>query len=171
MTWFFKFQVSQEGRPWRRGRGSTPHLQVLFYTAKTQYRKFETNIHRKRIAWPQSQFPHSCVCKRFIYSHDRSAYSAAGKYVDQSWERITHSQTHIMWKFDWGRAIPCLGIYKWEFCCSAHLGTTILTTWLCKPFDGCHIHKKRFFVFEPFPAHLQTKFTKSAKKSKKNLYW
>jgi hypothetical protein len=25
---------------------------------------------------------HSCVCKRFKYSQDRSAYSAAGKYVD-----------------------------------------------------------------------------------------
>jgi hypothetical protein len=24
------------------------------------------------------QFPHSCVCERFIYSYDRSAYSAAG---------------------------------------------------------------------------------------------
>jgi hypothetical protein len=27
---------------------------------------------------PQSQFPHSCVCERFIYSHDRSTYSAGG---------------------------------------------------------------------------------------------
>ncbi len=49
---------------------------------KTQNRKFETNIPRKGIARPQSQFPHSCVCERFIYSQDRSAYSAAGKYVD-----------------------------------------------------------------------------------------
>ncbi len=40
---------------------------------KTQYRKFETNISRKGIARPQSQFPHSCVCEWFIYSHDRSA--------------------------------------------------------------------------------------------------
>ncbi len=36
------------------------------HTAKTQYRRFETNILRKRIARPQSQFPHSCVCERFI---------------------------------------------------------------------------------------------------------
>ncbi len=27
---------------------------------------------RKGIARPQSQFPHSLVCERFIYSHDRS---------------------------------------------------------------------------------------------------
>jgi hypothetical protein len=35
------------------------------YTAKKQYRKFETNIPRKGIARPQSRSPHSCV---FEYS-------------------------------------------------------------------------------------------------------
>jgi hypothetical protein len=55
-------------------------------TAKTQYRKFETNNPRKRIARPQSQFPHSCVFERFIYSHDRSTYFIAGESVDRSWE-------------------------------------------------------------------------------------
>ncbi len=44
---------------------------------RNKYRKFETNIPRKGIARPQSQFPHSCVCWRFIYFHDRSAYFAA----------------------------------------------------------------------------------------------
>jgi hypothetical protein len=48
-------------------------------TAKAQFRKFKTNISRKGTAWPKSQFLHSCFCERFIYSHDRSAYSAAGK--------------------------------------------------------------------------------------------
>jgi hypothetical protein len=42
---------------------------ICHYTAKTQFRKFETNIPRKGIARPQSEFPHSCVCERFIYSH------------------------------------------------------------------------------------------------------
>ncbi len=46
--------------------------------AKNQYRKFETNIPRKGIARPQSQFSPSCVCERFMYSHDGSAYPAAG---------------------------------------------------------------------------------------------
>ncbi len=41
----------------------------LGHTAKTQYRKFETN-------------PHSCVCEGFIYSHLRPAYSTTGKCVD-----------------------------------------------------------------------------------------
>jgi hypothetical protein len=56
-------------------------LPLHVYTAKTQYQKIETNIPSKGIARPQSQFPHLCVCERFIYSHDWSAYSYAGKYV------------------------------------------------------------------------------------------
>ncbi len=86
------------------------------YTAKTQYQKFETNIPRTGIARPQSQFPHSsCVFERFIYSHDQSSYPAAGKYVDRSWEYINRSPIHECGNWDWGRAIPYLGIHKWDF--------------------------------------------------------
>ncbi len=46
-------------------------------TVKNKYRKWETNITRIGIAWPHSQFPHPCVSKRFLYFHNRSAYSAA----------------------------------------------------------------------------------------------
>ncbi len=88
----------------------------ILYTAKTQYRKFETNVPRKGIPRPQSQFPHSCVCERFIFSHDRSAYSAAGKYVDRSWEYINRSQK--CGNQHRGRAIPFLVIHKWDFLCS-----------------------------------------------------
>jgi hypothetical protein len=63
-------------------------------TAKTKCRKFETNIPRKGISGPQSQFPHSCVCERIIYSHDGSAFFCWRKYVDRSWEYINRSQTH-----------------------------------------------------------------------------
>ncbi len=70
------------------------------HTAKTQYRKFETNIPRKGIAKQQSQFPDSCVGERCIYSHDRSDYSAAGKYADQSWEYINRSQAHECGNWD-----------------------------------------------------------------------
>ncbi len=69
-------------------------LSMSFRTAKTQYRKFETDITRKGIAQPQFQFPHSWVCERFTYSHDPSAYSAAGKYVDRTWEFINCPRTH-----------------------------------------------------------------------------
>ncbi len=88
------------------------------FTAKTQYQKLETKIPRKGIVRPQSQFPHSWICERFIYSHNRSGYSAAGKYVDQSWEYIKRSQTHECGNWDWDRAIPFLEIHKWDFCCS-----------------------------------------------------
>ncbi len=63
--------------------------------------------------------PHSCVCERFIYSQDWSAFSAAGKYVDRFWKYINRSQTHECWNWDWGRALPFLGIHKWDFRCSA----------------------------------------------------
>jgi len=55
-----------------------PHLRFFDHTAKTKYRNFETNIPRKGISGSQSQFPHSCFCERFIYSHHRSPYSAGG---------------------------------------------------------------------------------------------
>jgi hypothetical protein len=65
------------------GRKSTGRLLNLLSlrqicTAKTKCQKFETNIPRKGISGPESQFPHSCVCERIIYFHDGSAFSAGG---------------------------------------------------------------------------------------------
>ncbi len=91
-------------------------------TMQRQYRKFETNIPRKGVAQPQSQFPHSCVCERFIYAQDQSAYPAAGKCVDRFWEYIytvNSSQIHACGNSDRGRAISFLGLHKWDFRCSA----------------------------------------------------
>ncbi len=48
-------------------------------TEKILYRKLGKNIPNKETARPQSQFLHSYICERFIYSHDRSAYLAAAK--------------------------------------------------------------------------------------------
>ncbi len=45
-------------------------------------------------------FPY--ICERFIYFQDRSAYSAAGKYVDQSWEYTNRSQTYQWWMWKFG---------------------------------------------------------------------
>ncbi len=58
------------------------------------------------------------VCEWLIYSLDGSAYSAAGKYVNWSWENINCSQTQECGNWDWGRAIPFLGIQKFVFRCS-----------------------------------------------------
>ncbi len=112
--WRDEEQVSQ-----RRQARNPAHrgLSVVWIecTAKTHYRKFETDITRKGIAWPQSQSPCSRVCERDIYSQDMSAHSAAGKLVDQSWEYINRSQTHERGSWDWGRAINYLGMLKWDF--------------------------------------------------------
>jgi hypothetical protein len=65
-----RFTVSAPSQPLE---GCTCH------TAKTQYRKLETNILRKGTAQLQSQFLHSCFCDRFTFSRDRSACFAVGK--------------------------------------------------------------------------------------------
>ncbi len=84
--------------------------------------KIRNKYPRKGIARPQSQFPDSCVRERFIYSHDRSAYSALGNMwiVDRSWEYINRPQTHECGNWDEGRAIPRKGIHKWDFRCSVY---------------------------------------------------
>ncbi len=69
-------------------------ISLVICTEKNQCRKFETNLTSKGNAQPKSQFPHSCVCEQFIYSHDWSAYSPAGKYGDLSLECLNRSQTH-----------------------------------------------------------------------------
>jgi hypothetical protein len=46
-------------------------------------------------------------------SHNWSSYSATGNYVDRSWEYINRSPIR-----ECGRAIPFLGIHKWDFRCS-----------------------------------------------------
>ncbi len=47
------------------------------WTNDALQRKSHLCIPRKVIARPQSQFPHSCVCGRFIYSQERSKYFPA----------------------------------------------------------------------------------------------
>ncbi len=95
--------------------------------------KLETNIPRKGITRPQSQFPHSCVCERFIYSHDGSAYSAAGKYVDRSWEYINRSQPHECGIWDWCRASSFLGLHKWHSVAVCSASRNVLVPSLLSP--------------------------------------
>jgi hypothetical protein len=53
----------------------------------------ETVISKTELYSSVSQFLHSYICERSIYFQGQSAYSAAGKYVDRSWEYINGSQT------------------------------------------------------------------------------
>jgi hypothetical protein len=55
--------------------------------------RIETFIYRTELICSVSQFLHSYICERLIYFQDRSAYSAAGKYVDRSWEYMYKSLT------------------------------------------------------------------------------
>ncbi len=65
-------------------------------TAKTKYRNFETNIPREGISGSQSQFPHSWVCERFIYSHNQSPYSAGGNILtDPGTISIAHRHMNV----------------------------------------------------------------------------
>ncbi len=72
---------------------------------------------------------HSYICERFIYFQDRYANSAAGKYVDWSWEYINRSQIHECGNWDWGRAIPSKGIHIWDFSCSVDRSGEQLICW------------------------------------------
>ncbi len=74
---------------------TTSHSSWCPHCKDTIPKILKENIPRKGFASSQSQFPHSCVCEQFTYSHNRSAYSAAGKYVDRSWNYINRSQTHV----------------------------------------------------------------------------
>ncbi len=47
---------------------------VLCMFLSTLQQNYHLCISRKGIARPQPQFPHSCVCERFITSRDRSTY-------------------------------------------------------------------------------------------------
>ncbi len=47
---------------------------TLYKINPTLQRQFRLYIPFLGIARPQPQFPHSCVCERFIYSQDRSTY-------------------------------------------------------------------------------------------------
>ncbi len=53
------------------------------YTVTLQTRS-DLCIPRNETARPRSQFPHSCKCARFIYSHDRSTFFAAAKQAERS---------------------------------------------------------------------------------------
>ena len=89
----------------------------------TLQRKSHLCVPRKGIARPQSQFTHSCVCERFIYSHNRVLPILLQENI---WPDLgntvyfkNRSHTHECGNWDWGRAIPFLEMRNWDFCCSA----------------------------------------------------
>ncbi len=65
-----------------------------FFYRTTLQKKSPLCIHFLGIAQPKSQFLHSCVCERFIYSQDLSTYFPAAEQADRSWKHINVSQIY-----------------------------------------------------------------------------
>ncbi len=125
--------------------GNSDGIEVQSHTAKKKCQKFEANIPRKGILGPQSQFPHSCVCERSIYSH-RFCWK---KYVDRFSENINRSQTHEGRNWGWGRAIRRKGIYKRNCLCSAYMRKSFLI------YEEMHkdftIYRRRLVIYDFAP--------------------
>jgi hypothetical protein len=68
--------------------------QTLFAQSKETIPKSQNKYSQKRNCAAGVPISTSCVREGVINYHERSAYSAAGKYVDQSWEYVNHSQIH-----------------------------------------------------------------------------
>jgi hypothetical protein len=66
------------------------------------------------IARPQSQFPHSCVCERFIYCQDWSTYFPTAEQADRSWKFINFSQIYECrnWETEHYISKFCFGNYS-----------------------------------------------------------
>ncbi len=85
-----------------------------------------------------SQFPHSCVCERFIYSHDWSAYFSAGNMWTDPGKTVYKSLTDTwMWKLGLRQAIHRNGIHQWFFRCSA-----VINALNCEFLRGFFLQKK-----------------------------
>ncbi len=95
------------------------HPRYLYYTAKTQYLKFETNIPIKKFLGLSLDFVFMCLWANYIFPG--SVYLFCYRKICGPILGIYNSLIDSwMWcgNWDWGRAIPFLGIHKWYFCCS-----------------------------------------------------
>ncbi len=95
------------------------HIRVWTDTLQRhKYQKFETNIPRKELrGLSPNTYIHVSVS--YCYIPTIGLPILLQKKVDPSWEYTDHSQTHECGNWDWGRAIPFLGIHKSKFFCSA----------------------------------------------------
>jgi hypothetical protein len=105
--------------------------------------KFHLCIPFLGIAWPQSQFPHSCVCEPFIYSQDQSTYFPAAELADRSWKYINLSQIYECrnWETEHYNSIlkiivSFLGIHKWEP--DIYIGFSPALHLQCEQISGTH---------------------------------
>ncbi len=125
---------TEESRTAQRPRTRGPEgYETKIFTVlhcKDKMPKIWNKYSQKRNTGPQSQFLHSCICERIIYSHDGYAFFCWRKYVDRSWDYINRSQTHECGNWGWVRAIPRKGIYKRNCRCSEY-DWDLLAGWFC----------------------------------------
>ncbi len=70
-------------------------IKCIYHTAT----KIPFMYSQKRNCAAQYQFPHSCICERFIYSQNRSTYFPAAKYIGRPIVGIYKSLAETwMWK-------------------------------------------------------------------------
>jgi hypothetical protein len=80
----------------------------------THCKKSDLCTLRKETARPQSQFPHLCICERFIYYHDRSTCSRIGGPILGTYT-VNRLQKHKCRNWDWSHAVSFLGIFVSNF--------------------------------------------------------
>jgi hypothetical protein len=110
LTWTYCISTAGYGYNYRLGIHSLARWPETIYSSRTPgvghctlYHKSEFWIPRNKTARPRSQFIHSCICERFIYSQDQSAYLAAAKQADRSWEYTYIERQNIILKFCFGK--------------------------------------------------------------------
>ncbi len=66
----------------------------MYWKKDALYRKSYLCLPGNETVQPCSQFLHSCICERLIYSQDPSAYLAAAQLADRSRKYINRSQIY-----------------------------------------------------------------------------
>ncbi len=135
----------------RASRGVTVHQPCLQTTLQWCYTENSKHMYsifpKKGTARQQSRFLHSCFCVRFIYFPE-------AEYADWSWENINRSQTHEYGNWDWGRAVPYLGIHKSKFLCSRVFRNRIWHyTYRCRLGSGEPKNMRIPIRIRAFPSH------------------
>ncbi len=140
---FWKYLVDISSEAWQNLFWEHINVKLFALPCKNQYRIFETNFTRKRncaATVPISTF--MCLWGTYVFPQWICLF-----FCNNMWScwpilgYINRSQTHECGNWDWGRAIPFLGIHKWYFRCSLQYNTSPfiakhLSLWKEKP-DCC----------------------------------
>ncbi len=94
------------------------HLCIWLYTAKTQYRKFETNMYSQQRNFAVSVPISTHVSMSDLYFPKIGLPILLLEIGGPILGIYKSLETHKCRNWDWGREILFLGIHKWDFRCS-----------------------------------------------------